>query len=51
MWARSVQPFWRILDTNIQTDKLNLYIDIVRKINVKVISLQIQYNINHIKLY
>ena len=27
MWARSVQPFWRLLDTNKQTDKFNLYID------------------------
>jgi len=32
IWARSVQPFWRLLDTNkqtdTQTDKPNLYIDI-----------------------
>ena len=28
IWAWSVQPFWRLLDTNRQTDKLNLYIDI-----------------------
>ena len=31
MWARSVQPFWRLLDTNgqtnRQTNKLSLYID------------------------
>ena len=27
IWARSVQPFWRLLDTNKQTDKPNLYID------------------------
>ena len=31
IWARSVQPFWRFLDTNRQTDrqtdKPNLYID------------------------
>ena len=31
IWARSVQPFWRLLDTNRQTDKQtdkpNLYID------------------------
>ena len=31
IWARSVQPFWRLLDTNRQTnkqtDKPNLYID------------------------
>ena len=31
IWARSVQPFWSLLDTikqtNTQTDKLNLYID------------------------
>ena len=31
IWARSVQPFWRLLDTNKQTDKQtdkpNLYID------------------------
>ena len=26
IWARSFQPFWRLLDTNRQTDKLNLYI-------------------------
>ena len=26
-WARSVQPFRRLLDTNRQTDKPNLYID------------------------
>ena len=35
MWARSVQPFWRLLDTNRQTnkqtDKLNLYIDVIDK--------------------
>ena len=24
IWARSVQPFWRLLDTNKQTDKPNL---------------------------
>ena len=33
IWARSVQPFWRLLDTNKQTpgqtDKPNLYIDCV----------------------
>ena len=27
IWARSVQPFRRLLDTNKQTDKPNLYID------------------------
>ena len=27
IWARSVQPFWRLLDTNKQTDKPSLYID------------------------
>ena len=27
MWVRSVQPFWRLLDTNKQTDKPNLYVD------------------------
>ena len=26
IWARSMQPFWRLLDTNKQTDKTNLYI-------------------------
>jgi len=29
----------------------SIYILYVAKINLKVISLQIQYNINHIKLY
>ena len=32
IWAWSVQPFWRLLDTNKQTptmDKLNLYIDVI----------------------
>ena len=29
IWAWSVQPFWRLLDTNKQTDKQNLYIDIL----------------------
>ena len=27
IWARSFQPFWRLLDTNIQTDKPNLYLE------------------------
>ena len=27
IWAWSVHPFWRLLDTNRQTDKPNLYID------------------------
>ena len=27
IWAPSVQPFSRLLDTNKQTDKPNLYID------------------------
>ena len=27
IWARSVQPFWRLLDTNKETDKPNLYVD------------------------
>ena len=39
IWARSVQPFWRLLDTNKQTntqtdrqtDKPNLYIDVIFK--------------------
>ena len=26
IWARSLQPFWRLLDTNKQTEKLNLCI-------------------------
>ena len=34
IWARSVQPFWRLLDANKQTDrqtnKPNLYIDYLR---------------------
>ena len=30
IWARSVQPFQRLLDTNGQADKTNLYIDVVR---------------------
>ena len=29
IWARSVQPFWRLMDTSKQTDKLNLYIDMI----------------------
>ena len=28
-WARSVQSFWRLMDTNKQTDKPNLYIHTV----------------------
>ena len=28
IWARSVQPFWRLLDTNIQTNKLNCIVSI-----------------------
>ena len=35
-WTRSVQPFWRLLDTNKQTDKPNLYIDIQGKSKLKV---------------
>jgi len=31
IWAWSVQPFWRLLDTNKQTDKPNLYIEDERK--------------------
>ena len=38
MWARSVQPFWRLLDTNKQTDKQtdkpNLYIDDIIKLQI-----------------
>ena len=30
IWARSVKPFWRLLDTNKQTDKPNLYIDSIK---------------------
>ena len=30
IWARSVQPFWRLLDTNKQIDKPNLYIDLLK---------------------
>jgi len=32
--ARSVQPFWRLLDTNRQTDKPNLYIDNIHEMRI-----------------
>ena len=32
IWARSVQPFERLLDTNKQTDKPNLYIEGLNKL-------------------
>ena len=30
IWARSVQPFWRLLDTNKQTNRQTKFIDIYR---------------------
>ena len=30
IWARSVKPFWRLLDTKKKTDKPNLYIDSIK---------------------
>jgi len=43
IWARSVQPFWRLLDTNKQTDKQtdkpNLYIDDQQKLSPKTFSI------------
>ena len=40
IWARSVQPFWRLLDTNGQTYKLNLCIDIIDRKKIAIIFLQ-----------
>ena len=39
VWARSVQPFWRILDTNKQTDKLNLFIECFINASISILYL------------